>query len=373
MRFHVRRLALLALGSTCVAVILLNTLRPHDVDPAALPVEIEQRQLRPLSLDERLARYSSSGNVTVSEQPLRPYVAEFAVKRRPPPLTSKQQEVKQEHPEDDVMSDRVPSSQNEHIRRQYVHLPEQSKNGIRTLWWSSSDDSPEDRIQVQMRHVPGNYRRDDQKLKTIYMPGGLGNEPEGQEKFIIEQCPVSACKLTSDRSVALIAEMRLLQGDATFYSARKPAGQIWTMFLLESPANTGAFSRAGDLINWTATYRWDSTLVTPYEKFVPYRNTSWLLERLAKRHRRTTAPETNVPQRNYAAGKTKMVAWFVSNCGPKNKRNEYANELAKYAFYLISPTWLFGPGRWVPKSHSSCSSSCCWYQFSRVQKSLRLS
>jgi len=29
---------------------------------------------------------------------------------------------------------------------------------------------------------------------------------------------------------------------------------------------------------------------------------------------------------------------------------------------------IFGPRRWVPESHSGCSCSCCWYQFSRVQK-----
>ena len=70
--------------------------------------------------------------------------------------------------------------------------------------------------------------------------------------------------------------MRLLQSDAFFFNAKKPAGQIWTMFLLESPANTGEFAQAKDLINWTATYRWDSTLVTPYEKFVPYPNSTRL-------------------------------------------------------------------------------------------------
>jgi len=163
---------------------------------------------------------------------------------------------------------------------------------------------------------------------------GLGNEPEGEEKFVTERCPVSACRLTSDRSAALTAEMRLLQGDASFYVARKPAGQIWTIFLLESPANTGAFSGAGDLINWTATYRSDSTIVTPYEKFVPYRINASRPERTGRRQRRTTpaVPTPGVPtssRRNYAAGKTKMVAWFVSNCGPKNKRNQYADELAQ--------------------------------------------
>jgi len=108
------------------------------------------------------------------------------------------------------------------------------------------------------------------------------------------------------------------------------------MFLLESPANTGVFQGARDLINWTATYRFDSTIVTPYEKFVPYRNASASTGRRGKRLRRSSPAaeslfQSNIPGRNYAAGKTKMVAWFVSNCGPKNKRNEYAAELAKYA------------------------------------------
>ena len=56
-----------------------------------------------------------------------------------------------------------------------------------------------------------------------------------------------------------------------------------------------------DLVNWTATYRSDSTIVTPYEKWVYY--------------------DQNVRQQpqpiNYAAGKTKKVAWFVSNCGAR--------------------------------------------------------
>ena len=176
-----------------------------------------------------------------------------------------------------------------------------------------------------MRFVPRNYRRADQKLKVIYLPGGLGNEPEGQEKFITEQCPVNSCRLTADGSVALTAEMRLLQSDAFTKSVKKPAGQIWTMYLLESPASVHSFPRARDLVNWTATYRGDSTIVTPYEKFVPYPT-----ERLTKRHRQSS----NATVRNYAAGKTKMVAWFVSNCKAKNKRKEYAKELAKYVVFL---------------------------------------
>jgi hypothetical protein len=38
-----------------------------------------------------------------------------------------------------------------------------------------------------------------------------------------------------------------------------------------------------------------------------------------------------MPQnKNYASNKTKAVAWFVSNCGARNGRLNYAKELQKY-------------------------------------------
>ena len=55
------------------------------------------------------------------------------------------------------------------------------------------------------------------------------------------------------------------------------------------------------LVNWTATYRSDSTIVTPYEKWVYYDETV----------------KARPQQINYAAGKTKKVAIFVSNCGAR--------------------------------------------------------
>ena len=85
------------------------------------------------------------------------------------------------------------------------------------------------------------------------------------------------------------------------------------MFLLESPQHTPSIKEK-DSFNWSATYRTDSTLVAPYERWQYY--------------------DKNIQQlpikKNYAAGKTKGVAWFVSNCKAKNGRLEYAKELAKF-------------------------------------------
>jgi len=200
MRFHIRRLAVFALGSTCVVTILLNFLRPHHDADRFVPqiVEVEQRPLRPLSLNERLARYSGGNATTAAELPDRPNPAPIKRRPSPAPTQRKQEEADQDDEntvENELMSETVSGSQNEQIRRRYVRLPEQSRNGVESLWWNGNlDDNPNDRIEAQMRHVPRNYRPDGQKIKVIYAPGGLGNEPEGQEKFLTEQCPVNTCR-----------------------------------------------------------------------------------------------------------------------------------------------------------------------------------
>ena len=82
---------------------------------------------------------------------------------------------------------------------------------------------------------------------------------------------------------------------------------------LESPFHTQNFKRPA-VFNWTATYRSDSTIVTPYERWEYYQPGV------------VSRPQTI----NYAVNKTKQVAWFVSNCEAKNGRLDYARELAKH-------------------------------------------
>ena len=60
--------------------------------------------------------------------------------------------------------------------------------------------------------------------------------------------------------------------------------------------------------------RQDSTIVTPYESWQYYDPS-------------VVSKPQNV---NYAGNKTKKVAWFVSNCGARNGRLQYAQELSKY-------------------------------------------
>ena len=176
-------------------------------------------------------------------------------------------------------------------------------------------------------------------LKTIFVPAGLDEgTPLGTKKFAVEKCPVAACNLTIGRRHAVSAHLRLLQLSDSYMEenpepwALKPPNQIWVVWLLESPANSADFINYKNLINWTATYRSDSQIVTPYARFVPYSQdgpANAVHKKL--KHAKTT------PGYNYAAGKTKMAAWFVSNCDAQNKRWEYVQELKKYI-----PVDIFG-------------------------------
>jgi hypothetical protein len=84
---------------------------------------------------------------------------------------------------------------------------------------------------------------------------------------------------------------------------------VWILYFLECPYHT-AHVKYNDLVNWTATYRRDSDIVAPYEKWVYWDP------------RVTQHPG---PPRDFAANKTDKVAWFVSN-----GRLQYAQQLQKY-------------------------------------------
>ncbi|KAH8862840.1 Alpha-(1,3)-fucosyltransferase C [Schistosoma japonicum] len=71
-------------------------------------------------------------------------------------------------------------------------------------------------------------------------------------------------------------------------------------------------------VNFSISYRLDSTIYSPYSSYQPY----------AKHD----GPETRylLHSENFAVGKSKKVAWFVSKCAPKSPRMQYANELSQY-------------------------------------------
>ncbi|ESO97562.1 hypothetical protein LOTGIDRAFT_152652 [Lottia gigantea] len=183
-----------------------------------------------------------------------------------------------------------------------------------------SSDHSQDRIVNQMEFIPENVKQfktnEEMPMKTILLYNGFGGwqVKRGQQTFIEQKCPVNRCILSSDRQKAADADAVLFSQSPSRPRFNRPLNQIWVLFMLESPYHTPGLSAYKNVFNWTATYRHDSTLVAPYERFQPF-NESEL-----------TKPQN----KNYAAGKTKTVAWFVSNCGARNGRRQYADKLAEH-------------------------------------------
>lgn len=187
--------------------------------------------------------------------------------------------------------------------------PDES-NGRRLI-----DDRIEAQLMIAPPKLPADVDDSDAPLKKIFLPNGLGSwqVKGGRGLFLEQKCPVDRCVLTSRRNDAATADAIMYKDYFTAPTHKRPPNQIWIMYMLECPLNT-QFVREKDVFNWTATYRHDSELVAPYEKWVYF-------DPAVRRQPVTT---------NWAANKSKKVAWFVSNCGAKNKRLEYAHALQKY-------------------------------------------
>lgn len=153
------------------------------------------------------------------------------------------------------------------------------------------------------------------------------NLPVGADVFLNDECRVNRCELTSDIDDA---DAIVFQNADVFQESRKGrrSQQIWIAYLLESPNNT--FDRKFErkfrgkhVFNWTASYRSDSDIVTPYSKYVPYSSR-------IERYLRSKTGEKGIDQTDFLKHKKRKVAWFVSNCETSNNRLQVAKTLSKY-------------------------------------------
>ncbi|CAL4102074.1 unnamed protein product, partial [Meganyctiphanes norvegica] len=206
-------------------------------------------------------------------------------------------------------------------------MPQDSEQWLRTsrLW---PDEDSDDRIIDQLmfrppmppglEDIPDPSSADGKvplPYKKILMYNGMNSWGlrAGRGQFLKLKCPVDTCVLTGSRSEINSADAIMFKDHFSMPPHKRDPRQTWVMFMLECPLHTQHFSNR-NVFNWTATYRHDSDIVAPYEKWVYY--------------------DDNIRQRpqeiNYSANKTKQVAWFVSNCGARNNRLQYAKELGKY-------------------------------------------
>lgn len=159
----------------------------------------------------------------------------------------------------------------------------------------------------------------------------------GKDVFRKANCPVWQCETTSNRSSYLIESY-----DAVIFNQRRwspfdlplqrSTNQRYVFWSRESPAwrYTNTHSMA-EFFNWTMTYRWDSDIVYPFgwitliDSNLTRRNLSNL--KLIK----TLLAKVNDDSTNYAAGKTKKVAWSVPiNNESLSARDEYIIRLKEF-------------------------------------------
>ncbi|KAK2148268.1 hypothetical protein LSH36_506g01009 [Paralvinella palmiformis] len=217
-----------------------------------------------------------------------------------------------------------------------THAPLTSRKDNTPRIWPRDDWDTEDRLLNQLEYAqlhahrlgymdtkdstfvkdPVNETVDTRKgLKLIYSEIYGTDENRGRKPFLRGECPISACYLIQKTTQQ--QQRGRLRYDAVLTSAHaKPdielsPGGVVIWFQLESPQHSSCPSKG---INWTATYRRASTLRAPYEFF-------------AGKH--PERAQTNA-SRNYARGKSKIVAIFMSNCRAKNNRSKYLAELQRY-------------------------------------------
>ncbi|XP_074039634.1 glycoprotein 3-alpha-L-fucosyltransferase A [Leptinotarsa decemlineata] len=190
-----------------------------------------------------------------------------------------------------------------------TELPEKHKGPLRLF----PDQASGDRIVDQLMYVPEDYQGNNSPEKVILTYTRLSSWGQKSGSSSFNGCPVSRCSLTDDLRKATDADAILFKDRVVQPGVPRPSNQVWIIYHLESPYHT-ANIKFIDQINWTATYRRDSDIVAPYERWAYYKPTV---------HKK-------LQNRDYAANKTKKVAWFVSNCAAKNDRLTYAKELGKY-------------------------------------------
>ncbi|XP_077517824.1 glycoprotein 3-alpha-L-fucosyltransferase A-like isoform X2 [Amblyomma americanum] len=188
--------------------------------------------------------------------------------------------------------------------------------------WPEPEAPHEDRIVAQLMYLPPGYKAEPKNvntsLKTIVLDGSWYDFLEGQALFLRDRCPVDRCRVYRGRAPegATVDAFIFKDGYSSYYQAIREDERNQTvriLYLLENPQHT-PIEKGATGIDWTATYRKDSDIVTPYEKFV-------LFDPLVKTIRR---------DHDYTQNKSKVAAWFVSNCYASNRRLEYARKLQEH-------------------------------------------
>lgn len=131
-------------------------------------------------------------------------------------------------------------------------------------------------------------------------------------------CPVTNCLLTYRHRLFPRSDVVIFHGQNmpdTFeleeLNRRRPKGQIWIYFALESPSNARDTYFFRDMFNWTMTYERNADIFLPYGSYVTLK----------------PGEKSSYGQIN-PDNKDRLVVWTVSNCG--GLRDWFVRELKNH-------------------------------------------
>ena len=145
---------------------------------------------------------------------------------------------------------------------------------------------------------------------------GEGSKPFGK-------CAYSNCYATSNKSMYNYSDavLMLVNHVDTFPEYRLPH-QKWILHILEVPQKACKMHGCKDyngLFNATSSFDKRSDIMVNYTHF--WHKSGGIFQKQNK---------LSQPVKNYAKGKTKLVAWFVSNMHSQSKRGAFVKKLQQY-------------------------------------------
>ena len=138
-------------------------------------------------------------------------------------------------------------------------------------------------------------------------------------QFKGESCTVRNCVVTYDRNQFTDSDVIIFHArDLPDHNAlvdlhrKRPPGQAWVFYIIESPMHSPNTYSLNELFNWTMTYRRDSDIYHPYGFYIPLKEDD-------------VKPSPSI---DFSKGKNKLVVWTVSHCG--GMRKSYVDKLREH-------------------------------------------
>jgi len=185
----------------------------------------------------------------------------------------------------------------------------------------------------------------------------------GSASFIKEKCPVHQCQIfTEHRAFPFemydAVVMNMLEGfrNPEEENFNRSSHQRFVFLNQESPQTSPLdLQLYKNYFNWTMTYKLNSDILLLYGRIKPKDSapkSQYEVNKLISKSGRWN--------KNYAASKTRTVAWMVSHCVTNSKRETYVREMKKYinvdVFGYCSKWGIFSCPRnvqhWI--SHPEC-------------------